>query len=44
MINIWLILCQIYPFVKVVMLTAMDYQRADKNGKKKKEEKGERKI
>ena len=33
--DIWLILCQIYPFVKVVLLTAMEYQRADKNGKRK---------
>merc|ERR1712004_126725 len=29
MIDIWLILCQIYPFVEVVLLTAMEYQRAD---------------
>ena len=27
MIDIWLILCQIYPFVEVVLLTAMEYQR-----------------
>jgi hypothetical protein len=31
MIDIWLILCQIYPFVEVVLLTAMEYQRADKS-------------
>ena len=29
MIDIWLILCQIYPFVEVVLLTAMEYQRED---------------
>ena len=29
MIDIWLILCQIYPFVQVVLLTAMEYQRAE---------------
>ena len=30
MIDIWLILCQIYPFVEVVLLTAMEYQRGEK--------------
>merc|ERR1712004_920284 len=39
MIDIWLILCQIYPFVEVVLLTAMEYQRADKNEKGKKRKK-----
>ena len=29
MIDIWLILCQIYPFVEVVLLTAMEYQRVE---------------
>ena len=29
MIDIWLILCQIYPFVEVVLLTAMEYQREE---------------
>ena len=36
MIDIWLILCQIYPFVEVVLLTAMEYQREEKKGKRKK--------
>ena len=36
MIDIWLILCQIYPFVEVVLLTAMEYQRDEKNDKRKK--------
>ena len=36
MIDIWLILCQIYPFVEVVLLTAMEYQREEKKEKKKK--------
>ena len=34
MIDIWLILCQIYPFVEVVLLTAMEYQRGEKNDEK----------
>ena len=29
MIDIWLVLCQIYPFVQVVLLTAMEYQREE---------------
>ena len=33
MIDIWLILCQIYPFVEVVLLTAMEYRRADEDQK-----------
>ena len=36
MIDIWLILCQIYPFVEVVLLTAMEYQREEKKEKRKK--------
>ena len=36
MIDIWLILCQIYPFVEVVLLTAMEYRRAEKKEKRKK--------
>ena len=36
MIDIWLILCQIYPFVEVVLLTAMEYQREEKEKKKRK--------
>ena len=43
MIDIWLILCQIYPFVEVVLLTAMEYQRADKSEKRKKKKRGKRK-
>merc|ERR1711873_282 len=35
MIDIWLILCQIYPFVEVVLLTAMEYRRSE--GKEKRE-------
>ena len=35
MIDIWLILCQIYPFVEVVLLTAMEYQREEKKEKRK---------
>ena len=36
MIDIWLVLCQIYPFVEVVLLTAMEYQREEKKEKRKK--------
>merc|ERR1711873_10933 len=36
MIDIWLVLCQIYPFVEVVLLTAMEYSREDKKRQKKK--------
>ena len=43
MIDIWLILCQIYPFVEVVLLTAMEYQRAEKTEKRKKKKRGKRK-
>ena len=39
MIDIWLILCQIYPFVEVVLLTAMEYQREEESGKRKKKRK-----
>merc|ERR1719323_1366263 len=35
MIDIWLILCQIYPFVEVVLLTAMKYQREEEKEKRK---------
>ena len=31
MIDIWLILCQIYPFAEVVLLTAMEYFRDEEN-------------
>merc|ERR1711963_1078901 len=34
MIDLWLILCQIYPFVEVVLLTAMEYNRENKQRKK----------
>ena len=43
MIDIWLILCQIYPFVEVVLLTAMEYQRAEKTERRKKKKRGKRK-
>merc|ERR1712240_798799 len=36
MIDIWLILCQMVPFVEVVLLTAMEYRRAEKTEKRKK--------
>ena len=31
MIDIWLVLCQMVPFVEVVLLTAMEYHRKDDN-------------
>ena len=34
MIDVWLILCQIYPFVEVVLLTAMEYQKEEEKGQK----------
>ena len=43
MIDIWLILCQIYPFVEVVLLTAMEYQREEEKTKRKKKKGGKRK-
>merc|ERR1712081_58550 len=39
MIDIWLVLCQFYPFVEVVLLTAMEYQREGGNEKRKKRKK-----
>merc|ERR1712139_508645 len=30
MIDIWLVLCQMVPFVEVILLTAMEYNREDK--------------
>ena len=36
MIDIWLILCQIYPFVEVVLLTAMEYRREEEKTTRKK--------
>ena len=40
MIDIWLVLCQVVPFVEVMLLTAMEYNREGK--KKKKKEKGKK--
>ena len=34
MIDVWLVLCQIYPFVEVVLLTAMEYQKEEEKGQK----------
>ena len=31
MIDIWLVLCQMVPFAEVVLLTAIEYRRQDKN-------------
>ena len=31
MIDYWLILCQLVPFAEVVLLTAIEYQRGDKD-------------
>merc|ERR1712218_736930 len=36
MIDIWLVLCQMVPFVEVVLLTAMEYKRKEKKEKRKK--------
>merc|ERR1712073_121703 len=33
MIDIWLVLCQMVPFVEVVLLTAMEYNRKDQDDK-----------
>ena len=35
MIDIWLVLCQMVPFVEVVLLTAMEYYREDNQGEEK---------
>merc|ERR1712240_909301 len=43
MIDIWLVLCQIYPFVEVVLLTAMEYQREEEKEKRKRRKKKQRK-
>ena len=41
MIDIWLILCQLVPFTQVVLLTAMEYLRGEKQDEAKgKKEKG----
>ena len=34
MIDIWLVLCQIFPFAEVVLITAMEYYRKDQEGDK----------
>ena len=44
MIDIWLILCQIYPFAEVVLLTAMEYNREEKKKGKKTNRKGKKKT
>ena len=33
MIDIWLVFCQLVPFVEVVLLTAMEYHREDAEGR-----------
>ena len=44
MIDIWLILCQIYPFAEVVLLTAMEHKREEKKKGKKTKRKGKKKA
>ena len=44
MIDIWLIICQMVPFLEVVLLTAMEYNRKDKKKGKKKKIKGKGKT
>merc|ERR1712016_369352 len=39
LIDIWLVLCQMVPFVEVVLLTAMEYNREDKKKRKKSKKK-----
>ena len=34
MIDVWLILCQLLPFIEVVLLTAKEYFREDENMEK----------
>ena len=34
MIDIWLVLCQMVPFVEVVLLTAMEFQREEGSDQK----------
>ena len=43
MIDCWLILCQLVPFVQVVLLTAMEYLRQDEQGHLKKEKQTQKK-
>ena len=42
MIDIWLVLCQMVPFVEVVLLTAMEYNRVDRRKGKKSKKKRKR--
>ena len=44
MIDIWLIICQIVPFLEVVLLTAMEYNRKEKKKGKKTKKKGKGKT
>ena len=44
MVDIWLILCQIYPFAEVVLLTAMEYKREEKKKGNKTKRKGKKKA
>ena len=44
MIDIWLIICQMVPFLEVVLLTAMEYNRKDKKKGKKTKKKGKGKT
>ena len=44
MIDIWLIICQMVPFVEVVLLTAMEYNRKEKKKGKKTKKKGKGKT
>ena len=39
MIDIWLVLCQMVPFAEVILLTAMEYNRENKQRKKKRGQK-----
>ena len=41
MIDIWLILCQLVPFAQVVLLTAMEFLREEKQEKKQNSEETE---
>ena len=43
MIDCWLILCQLVPFVEVVLLTAIDYLRDEAKEKQKRKKRAERK-
>ena len=44
MIDIWLVLCQMVPFVEVILLTAMEYNREGKERRKKRKNTGRRKA